>query len=520
MRQQLPWGDVLAGLGLVAGLPRFLRRRIDLDGRADVTRLLETRQAALLGLLRRILAAPASHPVRRLLAVAGCQYGDVERLVRRDGVEGTLLALHEAGVYLTVDEFKGRAPAVRGGTTIPVTPDRLRLSGGLAALVTATGGSRGARTPVPLDLEAIGLRGLHTALPLALRGAATWQTAVWGVPGGSLCTLLQYVGLPERPARWFLQVDRGGGRPPARYRWSAELACRVSAASGRPLPRPTGVPLTGPEPIARWMADVLRSGRTPHLDTFASAALRVVEAAGGAGLDLTGAQFSLTGEPTTPRRLAAICATGAKAVPRYATSECGPIGAGCLDPSTADDLHLLTSAHAVIQPGLGRALFVTSLQPTGPFAVLNLSLGDEGRVTTRACGCPLGDLGWTTHLDTVRSFEKLTVGGMTFFDGQVIHVLESVLPARFGGGPTDYQLVESEDAAGLPTLKLLVHPGVGPIAPRAVSEAFLGALATYGETERLMAHQWREADLPVIVRQPPETTAVGKILHLHRAAPR
>jgi hypothetical protein len=525
MRRQPPWRDLLAGLGLIAGLPRFLRRRVDLDGRATVAWLLEHRAAALLTLCRRILGAPPDHPAHRLLAVAGCQYGDIERLVRQEGVEGALLALHRVGVYLTVDEFKGRRAVIRGSTTIASTPDSLRLSGRFALLGTATGGSRGARTPVPLDLRAIELRGLHTALPLALRGGAHWQTAVWGVPGGSLGTLLQYVGLPERPARWFLQVDPAAGRLSARYRWSAQLVCRVSGLVSRPLPAPTDVPLTAPEPIARWMADVRRSGRTPHLDTFASAALRVVEAASVAGVDIAGAQFSLAGEPTTPRRLAAIQSAGAVAVPRYSTSECGPIGVGCLAPHAADDQHLLTSAQAVIQPGTAStthadALFVTSLQPTGPFAVLNLSLGDEARMVTRSCGCPLGDLGWTTHLETIRSFEKLTVGGMTFLDGEVIRVLETVLPTRFGGGPTDYQLVESEDPNGRPTLRLLVHPAVGPVDPRAVADAFLTAIASGDQAQRHMALQWRQAGFPVIARQPPETTPVGKVLHLHRTPDR
>lgn len=33
---------------------------------------------------------------------------------------------------------------------------------------------------------------------------------------------------------------------------------------------------------------------------------------------------------------------------------------------------------------------------------------------------------------------------MTFLDTEVIRVLEEVLPARFGGSPTDCQLVEDD----------------------------------------------------------------------------
>ena len=62
---------------------------------------------------RSIYGWPAS-PYRRLLAHAGCEYGDLERLVRDDGVEGALATLLQHGVFLTVEEFKGRRPAVRG----------------------------------------------------------------------------------------------------------------------------------------------------------------------------------------------------------------------------------------------------------------------------------------------------------------------------------------------------------------------------------------------------------------------
>jgi hypothetical protein len=44
---------------------------------------------------------------------------------------------------------------------------------------------------------------------------------------------------------------------------------------------------------------------------------------------------------------------------------------------------------------------------------------------------------------------------MTFLDTDVIRVLEEILPARFGGGPADYQLVEDERADGQPCLRLV-----------------------------------------------------------------
>ena len=45
--------------------------------------------------------------------------------------------------------------------------------------------------------------------------------------------------------------------------------------------------------------------------------------------------------------------------------------------------------------------------------MLNVSLGDQAVMVQHACGCPLQTLGWDTHLYTIRSYEKLTGGGMT-----------------------------------------------------------------------------------------------------------
>jgi hypothetical protein len=186
---------------------------------------------------------------------------------------------------------------------------------------------------------------------------------------------------------------------------------------------------------------------------------------------------------------------------------------------------VLEDVHALIQPGADgptaelppRALLVSSLRPTAPLILLNVSLGDEGELGQRACGCPLEPVGWTRHLHTVRSFEKLTAWGMTFLDTDVIHVLEEVLPRRFGGGPTHYQLVEDETAAGQPRVRLLVHPAVGPLDADAVAEAFLTGIGGGTEGERLMELQWRQAGVLRVERQAPYTTSVGKILHVHLA---
>jgi hypothetical protein len=59
-----------------------------------------------------------------------------------------------------------------------------------------------------------------------------------------------------------------------------------------------------------------------------------------------------------------------------------------------------------------------------------------------------------------------------------------------------------------------VHPGIGPLDPAAVLEAFLGAVSRGSGVERVMGLAWREAALVHVERRPPEHTPAGKILHL------
>jgi hypothetical protein len=104
---------------------------------------------------------------------------------------------------------------------------------------------------------------------------------------------------------------------------------------------------------------------------------------------------------------------------------------------------------------------------------------------------------------------------MTFYDVDVVKILEHVLPQRFGGGPTDYQLVEEETAAGAPVVRLLVHPAVGSLDSARVAEAFLDAIGGGSDAERIMGTLWRSAGLLRVERRPPVPAASGKILHLH-----
>lgn len=125
-----------------------------------------------------------------------------------------------------------------------------------------------------------------------------------------------------------------------------------------------------------------------------------------------------------------------------------------------------------------------------------------------------GNLGFDLHLRDIRSYEKLTSEGMHFLGTELIALLEEVLPRAFGGGPSDYQLVEQEEG-GLSRVQLVVRPSVGPIdEPRMVRTA-LEFLASYSRGHQLMANFWQDGSTLQIRRQEPFTTKAGKILPLY-----
>ncbi|MFH1681291.1 MAG: hypothetical protein ABIH26_11705, partial [Candidatus Eisenbacteria bacterium] len=136
------------------GLRGFLRERVSLEeARAVVRRRLEEREANFLRVARRGIFGYPKSPYRPLLETAGCGYGDLVAMVRRDGIESALRALREAGVYFTFEEFKGREPVRRNGRSIPIRPHDFDNPYLRRAYYGETGGTTGAGTRVYIDLD-------------------------------------------------------------------------------------------------------------------------------------------------------------------------------------------------------------------------------------------------------------------------------------------------------------------------------------------------------------------------------
>jgi hypothetical protein len=503
----------MRGTAMLAGVVSRLRRPLTpAEARAALEARREHRASAFLMLLRRAVFQAPRSPYAPLLRAARCEYGDIERMVRTDGVEGTLAALFQSGVFLTVDELKGLVPVTRAGAPYWVGRERLRNPCWLV---------RGPEDDRARLLHAAMFRDhevVHT-LVMAAVGGLRWRHGYWGILGDAAAVaLLRYAGGGMAPVDWFTHLDPREPGIDLDDRWGS-LALRLAGTlAGRPMPPARYVPLDAPDPILAWIRDHLDAGRTPHLCGGTSLMVRLAVLARERGLDLTGARFTISGEPVTDRRLATIRSTGAEGYPSYATREALVIGQACRQPVASDEVHLLDDLHALALAGPRNpaglpedALLISSVRAGAPLVLLNVSLGDRADVSSRACGCPLETLGWRTHLATVRSFEKLTAGGGTFVDGALIRVLEETLPARFGGGPLDYQLVEEEGADGLPRVRLMVADRVGAVDTTRVMDTFRQALLQQSRSSALL---WQQGRWLEVGRGSVAVTARGKVHHL------
>ncbi len=344
--------DLRVGVRFLADLPRFLRTPFSLEqARAKVKERLAARSERLLALVSEACGNHDS-PYAKLLGHAGLEPAAVAELVARDGVEDTLATLLRAGVYLTVDELKGRRPVRRG--SLELTIDRAAIINPRAVVhgLGETSGSGGPSSPVPIDLASIADHAVNTQLALAAHGGHEWRHAHYGVPGGTAVTNpLELAKSGRPPDRWFTPIELGTPGLSARYRLGAAALRFGSAIAGVPLPGPTFAPFADPSPIVRWLAAELARGRTPHVWTLASSAVLVCQAALDSGTDIGGARFTAGGEPTTAARRAAIEAAGAVVLPRMGTTETDIVSYACVAPAAPDDMHFFEDRLAVIQPG-------------------------------------------------------------------------------------------------------------------------------------------------------------------------
>lgn len=463
---------------------------------------------------------PAS-PYRPLLDLAGCTLSDFRALVQSRGVEGALLLLRREGVYFTFEEYKGREPVVRGGREIPVEEGQFDNPFLTHFYKNSTSGSTGKATQSSTDLVHLELQAELRMLLHSAHGTLNFPFSVWrpALPSGSgLNNLMRQARMGRPVDRWFTPLVPGEYEPAFKYKFATEAAVAAGRGCGVDLPRPEPVPLDDAAVIARYLAETVRQAGGACISTTVSCGLRIAVAARHEGIRLDGAHLLVAGEPATEAKVRGMEASGATVFTDYGSVETGRIALGCVRPNHHTDMHV-TSDCAVLIPFPRivaesgeevNAFHITSLTPTMPKLLLNLELDDFGEWEERACGCPLGELGYGIHIRKVRSFRKLVGEGVTLIGSDMIRILEEVLPARFGGSPLDYQLVEDEDDKGFTRLSLHIHPAVEIQDESLVVAEMMEALGQTSVAADMARAYWAAAHAFRVVRQAPTVSARGK----------
>jgi hypothetical protein len=527
-------GDTTNYLRAFAGFPRslrrFLRQPLALDAaRTVVADRLARREETLLRIVERGIYDHPPSPYLRLLRLAGCERADFRALVAQKGVDDALRVLRASGVYVTFEEFKGRAPIVRGGTVIPVTATDFDSPFARHDLTLSTGGSTGAATAVHQDLDYIAASAPAHLLMLDAWGVVDAPAVLWMqiLPGAGLRFLLLRARFVRTKERWCSDAGWFDARSWPKYGLATLYSLAWMRAMGIDVGVPEIVRRDDAIRVVRHVRETLEKRGRCLLYCTVSCGLRVALAAEKAGLDLTGVTVRVGGEPVTPAKVAAMRRAGLRVMPAYGAIETGSIGIGCPLPVESDHVHLAGDAVALIThpvaakgaDGPAQAFNLTSLLDASPKVMLNYQIDDHGVVETRACGCPLHAAGYRTSLHSIRSYSKLVGEGVTLMGIEIERVLEEVLPSRLGGGPLDYQLQESEDADGFTRVHLVISPRVAIRDERDAVRVFIEALREASPRGDAGGSVWEQAGTVQVLREEPVSTARGKLMPVHVHAP-
>jgi hypothetical protein len=517
--------DMINYMPMAFGLRGFFHDTITLEeSKKVITLRIQNRESNFLNLVEKGVFQYSKSPYLKLFKAAGYEFGDVTSLVEKDGLETALQKMLHDGVYLSYEEFKRGKEVVRGSSRFqfdehafdnPFLPVRYQVQ---------SSGSRSDGTRTTFDLGHQ-MAGNYYRLPmLAVNNAldvplAIWQPVLPAVSGISNVLGFWQVGKPVD--RWFSPVDEKQVQSSLKHRLAMRYIINGSRLWGVKLAKPEYVGMDEGFKVAQWMADAKKQSGGCCIRCAPSRAVKICQAVREKGLDISGTHFMVGSEPLTPAKRQIIEATGASVSAGYSISEIGRIGCGCLQ-STADDVHLCHDFVALIQhPKLielagtsVNAFLFTTLLTSAPKILINLESDDYGVIETRKCDCLFGQLGFNTHVSNIRSFAKLTGSGMTIIGTDLTRVLEEILPLKYGGVSTDYQLLEEEDKQGQTRISLIISPEVGAVDETAVIETLLNELRIAPHPGKLAAGTWSQANTIRIKRMHPFSN-MGKVLTLH-----
>jgi hypothetical protein len=505
---------------------RFLAEGTGLERVPDeMRRALATREERFLDILENRVYTQPLNPYRRLLEHAGCAFADVRDLTRRHGLEGALRSLAEAGVYLRAAELKGKEEVVRGQLRFRVNPDELRMI--TRGFQSQSSGSnnppqRGTSSFEWMAQQTTTVGAFVLAHGLESHHHSAFEPMLPGQAGMMFMLMLARLGISCE--RWFARAVPFRNRLERAY--FAVLAHELAAIGTRVGPgfgRPEEIWDDALGIIVQWIVDSHTRGRPTCVRTAASNAARIATRAAEMGSSLEGVTFLASGEPMTAAKRQAIERTGARTTVGYGF-EPGTVwaGHGCANPIHGDEMHLSLNTLAVVNPlplsqgdRTVHPLLYTTLYASAGRLLLNAENGDYATLDERNCGCRMHELGLTLHVHGVRSYEKLTAEGMSYPIDELIEILEGRLPAEFGGGPCDYQLLEEEGTAGQTHLTLRIHPRLGYLDEAQVLARFVEELSSAHGNRQFVTANWHKTGTFRVVREAPRTSLRGKMAPVH-----
>ena len=283
-------GQLRAGARFLKGIRPFLGQSLDLGEAGRILeRQLAARERTFAGILERGVFGHPSSPYRPLFAQAGIGLEDVYSMLTRDGLDATLGKLYDAGVHLTLEEFKGRHPIKRSGLVIPATPEDFDNPLMTRHYQAQTGGSNGTPRRILTDLNLLEHESAYHALFYASANASDRPLGIWqpAPPGAvGIKTALMQARLGRSTARWFSQVPLGGGS--TRHAVFARATLMTARFCGAQVPDPEYTAASDAARVANWLAEQCASGSPAILVTPASAGVRTCRAALDQGLDIAG----------------------------------------------------------------------------------------------------------------------------------------------------------------------------------------------------------------------------------------
>ncbi len=491
--------------------------------RSVIRRRFEEREARFLRLVQRAVFACPQSPYLPLLRAAGCSYADLESELRHRDLFDVLRRLRDAGVHVTLDEFKGRAPIERGGAV--TRPSAQDFDSPLieADLEFSTAGSSGGPTRMMFDLDFMAERACYEHLVFRMLDVYGVPLSLWypELPASTgIGNCLRYAKIGHPPARWF-SMRVGAQSSSAGAALATRLAVATSRNTAAPLPWPRRLGHEQSEVVVDWIRSTqARHGRCA-VQSYVSTAVRICQSAREQGVDLSGTRFIVGSEPLSLAKRREIDAAGAMVYARYYATEPGTIGLGCGEPQRPDepsDFHLAGDTIAAIPgeaPAAGdsrRPLLLTSLLESGPKVMINVDLGDVGTLRERRCGCLLSEAGFTTHIADIASAQRATAEGMALPYDDLKRIAEEVLPKRYGGTSLDYQWLEGEDERGLTRVRLRVSPRLGGgVDLDGLRDFVFEQLVEIDRRNRFFVEIWRRAGTLRVARELPTRTELGKL---------